>query len=180
MMNAPASLLPFCELPLRITMPRKPLELYNHLPLSQITKRYRNCKNPRAQLRWHVVWLLSQPHQPSTAEVAQWTGYSTVWIRQIIHRYNLEGAAGLEGDLEPNLGGKPLVLNLEQQDLLFLALQHPAPDGKLWTGAKVARWCLEQTGYQPHAATGWSYIRRIVTARGAQGLYLSKAREKGI
>jgi hypothetical protein len=164
---------------LKITMPRKPLELRTHLTLPQITKRYRNCKDPRAQLRWHVVWLLSQPHQPSTAEVAQWTGYSTVWIRQIIHRYNLEGAAGLDCTLEPNLGGKPLVLNLEQQDLLFLALQNPAPDGKLWTGAKVARWCLEQTGYQPHAATGWSYIRRILAAKGAEGLYLSKARGKG-
>jgi hypothetical protein len=53
------------------------------------------------------------------------------------------------------------ILSAEAQAELCRALEDIAPDGKEWTGPKVAEWIAAKTGKTVHRQRGWEYLRRL-------------------
>jgi transposase len=148
-------------------MARK-LEVPPHLSVGELERRYRGARDPVARGHWQIVWLLARG-QP-TAAVADVTGYSVTWVREVARRYR-EGGPGALGDRRhANPGAAPL-LATAQQDQLRAALGGPAPDGGLWTGRKVAAWIGARIGRPVSEQRGWEYLRRL-------GLTLQRPRPK--
>ena len=48
----------------------------------------------------------------------------------------------------------------EERDLRE-ALSRAAPDGGIWTAAKVASWLSERRGREVHMVTGWRTLKRL-------------------
>ena len=62
-----------------------------HLTVDDLEHRYRHCRVAVERTHWHIVWLVAQGrHVP---EVATLVGYTANWVREIIRRYNANGAA---------------------------------------------------------------------------------------
>ncbi len=127
-----------------------------NLSLAELEARYRKSKDVVERTRWQAVWLLAQGK--TTNEVAEITGYSIRWIRQIARRYNQTGA--LEDRRHNNPGVKPL-LSEDQQIELWEALQGEAPDKGLWNCRKVAEWIAQKSGHNIHPQRGWEYLKRL-------------------
>lgn len=139
-------------------MPKR-LQLAEHLDMDELYRRYRKAKNPVERTHWQIVWLKSQGKK--TNEIARATGYSSVWVRQVIHRYNDEGPDGLIDRRKFNPGATPL-LDDHEQEMLRDALQRPAPDGGAWNSRKVAEWIADRTGRDTvHPQRGWDYLKRL-------------------
>jgi transposase len=134
------------------------------LNAEQLERRYRQAQDPVARSQWQIVWLLAQG-QPSE-RVVEMTGYSLTWIRTIARRYNADGEQGI-GDRRHRNAGGPRLLSAEQQAALDRALEGAAPDGGLWTVAKVAAWIGAQTGRAIGTGTGGRYLRRLDRRRYA-------------
>ena len=126
--------------------------------MEELEQRYRASQDPVARSQWQIVWLLAQG-QPS-AQVVEVTGYSLTWVRTVARRYNADGEQGIGDRRQSNPGG-PTVLTSERQAELDQALEGAAPDGGLWTGAKVATWIGSRLGRAVSATTGWRYLRRL-------------------
>lgn len=69
----------FCIMP-------KMLKVEQHLSTEELQERYRGAEDPVGRSHYQIVWLLSQGK--GTAQVAEATGYSTAWIREVAKRYN--------------------------------------------------------------------------------------------
>ena len=138
----------------------KRLEIKNHLSYEALTKRYRTCKDGKEKARWQVIWLYSDSETSrSAAEVARLTGFSVIWVRTLIHRYNAQGAAGIKRS--GSARGARFVLTQAQHLALREQLRGAAPDGGLWSSRKVAQWIKERTGQEVDASTGWRYLKRL-------------------
>jgi transposase len=134
------------------------LEIPPHLTVDELEQRYRHAHDPVARSQWQIVWLVAGG-QP-TAAVAQSTGYSANWIREVVRRYRDEGPAGLGDRRHTNPGQAPL-LDATQQEQLRQALSGPAPDGGVWTGRWVAHWMRQTLGRPIHIQRGWEWMRRL-------------------
>jgi transposase len=138
----------------------KPLTVAGHLAPDEVYRRYRGCPDGRVKARWHALWLMVRPGQPLTAEKAALAvGLSDVWVRQLVHRYNANGPAGLEDGRKAN-GAKPL-LSAAQQAELYAAIQAEPPDGGLWTGPKVAAFARARFGVAVRGPTGRDWLLRL-------------------
>jgi transposase len=113
---------------------------------------------PVARSHWQMVWLLARG-LPSE-RVAAVTGYTASWVRAIAQRYNQHGPAGL-GDRRHRNPGAAGLLSAAQQAELAGVLEHPAPDGGIWTGPKVATWMAATLGRSVHPQRGWEMLRRL-------------------
>jgi transposase len=121
--------------------------------------RYRETRDPVERTHYQIVWLLSQGKL--TREVADATGYSPEWIREVSRRYNRDGMQGLGDRRHRNPGAAPL-LSPEQQEELAEALSEPPEDGGgLWNSRKVALWIERKTARRARAQRGWEYLRRL-------------------
>ena len=122
-------------------MPKK-LKLRKHVETEELERRYRDAHDPVERSHYQIIWLLSRGRL--TREVAEVTGYTAPWIREIARRYNEEGEEGL-GDRRHNNpgGGKRALLTGEQKAELGRALQTPPDDGGMWSSRKVAEWIEE-------------------------------------
>ena len=134
------------------------LEIPPHLTVTELEQQYRGAHDPVARSQWQIRWLLASG-QP-TAMVAQSTGYSANWIREVARRYREDGPAGLGDRRHTNPGQAPL-LDAAQQAQLRQALAGPAPDGGLWTGRWVARWMSQTLGRPIHVQRGWEWMCRL-------------------
>jgi transposase len=92
--------------------------------------------------------------------VAQSTGYSANWIREVARRYREDGPTGLGDRRHPNPGQAP-VLDAAPQDALCQALSGPAPDGGVGTGRWVAHWMSQTLGRPIHIQRGWDWMGRL-------------------
>jgi transposase len=129
-----------------------------HLGLEEVTVRQRAARDPVERDRWQMIRLLVAGR--SLAEVAEVTGYSTRWVREVVRRYNERGPAGLVDRRHANPGAAPL-LDAEGRAALEAALAEPPPGGGLWTCARVAAWIADRTGRETvPAQRGWVYLRR--------------------
>lgn len=84
-------------------------------------------------------------------------------VREIAQRYQAAGAAAL-ADRRAHSRGAPRLLAPLLEHQLWLALQGPAPDGRTWTGPKVAQWIAAKTGKRIYRQRGWEYRRRLTGA----------------
>lgn len=129
-----------------------------HLELAELEQRYRQSNDPVARSQWQIIWLLAQGF--STQQVVQATAYSAAWIRTIAKRYNADGPDGI-GDRRHANPGAAALLSPEHLAELDAALQHPAPDGGLWTGPKIAQWMSDKLGRPVHPQRGWELLKKL-------------------
>ena len=142
-------------------MPRR-ITITPHLAVAELEQRYRKASDPVARTHFQILWHLSRGAK--TEEVAQMTGYTPVWIRRLVGRYNTDGPEAM-GDRRRQHPGAPPLLSKEQQELLRQAIASgPAPDGGLWRCRAVAAWIEQETGRAPGSVPvqrGWVYLRRL-------------------
>lgn len=142
-------------------MARQRLPIVLHLPPEEIARRYRTCRSGVEKTHWQVLWLLTRPEDPlSPAQAAQQVGLSAVWVRTLIKRWNAQGPDGLV-DRRAATNGGPSKLSTDQQIDLWDGLQHPPPDGGLWTGPKVVAYVRNRWGITICLQTGWNWLRGL-------------------
>jgi transposase len=129
----------------------------------QLKDLYRQARDPVLRAHLHIVWRLSLGE--SLGRVAEMAGYSTKWTKEIARRYEERGVEGLGDRRHRNPGGADrALLDAPQREELREALKHPAPDGGLWSGPKVALWIAAKTGRRRHgvrAQRGWEYLKKL-------------------
>ncbi|MBN9391137.1 MAG: winged helix-turn-helix domain-containing protein [Chloroflexi bacterium] len=125
----------------------------------ELEARYRQAKNPVDRSQWQIIWLLTQEKPVKT--VAEVTGYSIGWIRELARRYNKYGEKGL-GDKRQNLPGVQPLLSPELQTELTELLNQPPSGGGEWNGPKVAEWIENKTGRKVRRQRGWEYLKKTV------------------
>ncbi|MDT9272761.1 MAG: IS630 family transposase, partial [Limnospira sp. PMC 1234.20] len=104
------------------------------------------------------IWLLAKGK--TTEEVQEITGYSRIWIYELVKRYNQLGLKGLGARRKGNPGHPPLIDDVTQAQL-WQALQGTAPDGGLWNGRQVADWLTGVTGRKISRQRGWEILRQM-------------------
>jgi hypothetical protein len=81
------------------------LPVARHASANQARAKYRACRHPVEKVRWHAIWLLLRADQPRTpAQVAGVVGLSVITVRDVLHRWNDRGPAGLTAG-RPTAGG---------------------------------------------------------------------------
>src|SRR4051812_19958769 len=155
--------------------------LIDHLNADELYQRYREEQDPIKRTHLQILWLLTSGRPAKVA--AEMTGYSQRWISVLVGRYNEAGVDGL-GDLRRfNPGSRPL-LDAEQRERLDRALDHPPPDGGLWTGWRIAQWMCGRLGRLVSPRRGREYLRRlgftrqVPRPRHAQGDFAAQERFK--
>ncbi len=134
------------------------LRVEPHHTTEELGRLYRQAHDPVARSHWHMLWLF-RGGMP-TAEVAAAVGYSVPWVREVVHRYNAQGAAGVGDGRHANPGAAP-VLDAAQRTTLEAALDAPHPDGDEWNSRTVATWITTETGRRVGKQRGWEYLRRL-------------------
>lgn len=143
-------------------MPRRRVQITPHLSYEEITQRYQRCTDAQEKTRWLVIRLLSEPQRSRRVEaVAELSGFSPAWVRQIARRYNTSGAAGLIDQHQFKPGGKKPALNAQQQQQVRERLQQPPDDGGLWSAPKVGELIESWFGIQLDPSTAWDYLKRL-------------------
>jgi transposase len=134
-----------------------------HLGVTELTARYRATRDPVERGRWQMIRLLASGRSPQ--EVADVTGYSTRWVREVVRRYNEQGPEGLADRRHTNVGAAPL-LDADGRRARDAALAEPPPEGGRRTCAKVAAWIAARLGREKvPAQRGWVYLRRTGHSR---------------
>jgi len=136
------------------------LPVVRHATANQARARYRACRPPVEKTRWHAIWLLLRADPPRTpAQVAEVVGLSVITVRDVLHRWNDAGPAGLADRRAANRG-RPR-LTADQRAELLAALKRRPPDGGLWTGPKVARYVRDRWAVRVCPQTGWQWLRDL-------------------
>jgi transposase len=128
-----------------------------YLSTEKLHARYRGARHATEKTHWQVLWLISEGK--TAEEVAEVTGYTTNWVRELVSRYN---AGGPESVLDKRRGksGRPALLSEEEGKELKQALSGAAPNGGLWSGPEVARWMTRKLGKTVRPQRGWDYLRK--------------------
>ncbi|KAB8332762.1 helix-turn-helix domain-containing protein, partial [Scytonema tolypothrichoides VB-61278] len=69
-------------------MPKR-IALAEHLSSEELYRRYREATDVVERSHYQIIWLLATGKTP--LEVSLFTGYSRIWIYQIVRRYNEKG-----------------------------------------------------------------------------------------
>jgi|SRR5882724_12931777 len=137
-------------------MPRY-IEVKANLDEKELEKRYRAARDGVERSQWQILWLLRSGKR--AREVAELTGYSVVWIRALVKRYNAGGAATI-GDNRHKNPGRPLKLNAEQQASVKAEVMKAEAANEPWTGVQVAAWMSQVLGQPVYAVRGWEMLQR--------------------
>ncbi len=136
------------------------IPVVEHLPPSEIARRYRTCPDAAEKTRWQVIWLVTHPDHPvSAGRAARAVGLTPAWGRTLLRRWDAHGPDGPADGRRDN--GTDSVLTRTQQVDLYAALQADPPDGGLWTGPKVARYVRDRWGVEVVPQTGWRWLVRL-------------------
>lgn len=133
-------------------------KITEHLSLADLQARYNQSTDVVEAAHWQIIWLLASAKRVS--EVAELTGKSPGWIRELARRYNQLGPAGLADRRKSLPGVKPLLTQTLQQEL-DQALQQSPPDGGQWSGPKVAAWISQKIGRKIGRQVGLSYLYKL-------------------
>ncbi len=134
------------------------LRVAEHLSPEQLKQRYREASDPVGRTHFQVLHLASL--QWRSADIAEAVGYSVIWVRKLVRRYNEGGPEALEDQRHFN-PGQPRLLRAEQEAELRRRLQSKPEDGGLWSGPKVAAWMSQQLGRPVAEVRGWEVLRRL-------------------
>src|SRR5262245_44000300 len=106
----------------------KRLPVVRHLTANQARAKYRACRHPVENVRWHALWLLLRTDEPRTpAQVAELVGLSVITVRHVLKRWNEAGPDGLADGRKGN-GSAPKLAPAGRAELL-VALGKRPPDG---------------------------------------------------
>ena len=140
-------------------MPRR-IVLQPHLSVMELEQQYRQAREPVQRSHFlQILWLLAQGH--NAQQVAQITGYTPVWIRQLAKRYNQEGPQALGDRRRHNPGGQFFLSPAQQERLKQAILSGPPAGGGVWNSRAVAAWISQETGRAVYPQRGWDYLRRL-------------------
>lgn len=138
-------------------------KLEEHLSSAELRERYLKCKHNADRTRWHALWLVSLGE--SGNESARLVGRSSGWASGLIRAYNAGGPEAVETVKrnKQQWGGRKACLawGTDEEQELREALSGAAPDGGVWTAAKVASWLGERRGKEIHMVTGWRTLQRL-------------------
>ena len=133
------------------------ITLVEHLTLTELEECYRTANDGVGRSQWQIIWLIAQGRR--TAEIAEVTGYSEVWIRTLARRYNAQGEAGL-GDHRHHNPGHPGALTKQQEQDLRQAVQTARDRGEHWNGVRVAQWMSERLGRRVYKQRGYEWLAK--------------------
>lgn len=133
------------------------IKLIAHLRIEELEAGYRQATEAIERTHYQIIGWLTQGK--STAEVAELSGYSVAWVRQVAGRYNRAGAAGL-GDQRHHNPGQKRLLNGEQESQLKAEVEAAEAQGAAWSGVQVAQRMSELLGQPVHAVRGWEMLKR--------------------
>jgi transposase len=138
-------------------------KLEDHFSSCEMQQRYLRCDHRADRTRWHALWLVSLGK--SGNEAARLVGRSSGWISVLVRSYNESGAMGVETVKRrgQQWGGSEAALRwgTAEETELREALLQAAPEGEVWTAAKVAMWLSERRGRKVHLVTGWRTLQRL-------------------
>lgn len=134
------------------------LRLADHLSSEALVARYQQAREPVERTHFQVLHLVNQRWR--TEDIAEVVGYSVVWIRMLVARYNRGGAEAM-GDRRRHNAGQARLLDAEGEAALKEALGERPPDEGLWSGPQVAAWMSQRLQRPVHAQRGWEVLRRI-------------------
>jgi transposase len=135
------------------------LHVADHLSAEQLGARYRAASDPVERTHFQVLHLAKRGWR--SAEIAEASGYSVVWVRKLVARYN-EGGPEALGDGRRHNPGQARLLTPEQEAELERVLRTEKPaGGGLWTGPKVAAWMSNKLGRAVAAQRGWEVLVRL-------------------
>ena len=140
------------------TLMAKRLNLEPHQSVENLFKLYRQTSDPIERTRYQIIWLLAQGKR--TEDVASVTGYCRNSIYRLVRRYNQLGVNGMKDERHQHPGGKPILNEIEQAQLLQV-LQNPPADGGLWNSRKVADWMSDLLDRPVSIQRGWDYLRAL-------------------
>ena len=130
-----------------------------HLSVSELGRRYRECSDAVTARHFQAIWLLAQGR--SFAEVAAIAGLAKRWVEQLAERYNAHGPDAL-GDLRRDNGTSARILTPELLVKLKARLADPPPDGGIWTTPKIAVWMARELGLvSVHPQRAWEASRKL-------------------
>lgn len=137
------------------------LRVSPRLTQAEIEQRFRKCRDVGEKLRWQAVMLKGEGR--SAREIASICKRREDWVRRTVRRFNEEGPEGLLDGRVAN--GRARLLTPEQEGLLCVAIDGPAPGGGVWTSGRVAEWCATSLGVPISEDTAWKYLRRLGFSR---------------
>ena|SRR5215469_1710285 len=136
----------------------KRIQVTGHLTVEQLADRYQHETDGRTRTHWQILWQIALGK--TAQEVADFTGLTVEWVRELVRRYNQQGPEAVVDHRHQNPGAPP-ALTLAQQAELMSALDGPAPDGEVWTGPQVAQWIRDRTHRPVTNYCGWLYVQRL-------------------
>lgn len=134
------------------------LHVADHLSSAELKQHYQSARDPVERTHFQVLYLASERWR--SADIAEVSGYSVLWVRKLVRRYNEGGPETLKDQRHHN-PGQPRLLRAEQETELQRLLGTKPKDGGLWSGPKVAQWIREQLGRHVADARGWEVLRRL-------------------
>jgi transposase len=136
----------------------KRIRVAGYLTVEQLKDRYQHETDGRTRTHWHILWHIAAGK--TAQEVAEMTGLTVKWVREVVKRYNQHGPDAV-GDQRHQNPGAPHVLTAEQEAELVAALEGPAPNGEVWTGPLVAQWIAQHARRPVTNYCGWLYLQRL-------------------
>lgn len=133
------------------------IKITPHITLEELEQGYRQATEATERTHYQIIWWMAQGK--TTAEVAQLSGYSVPWIRQLVGRYNTQGPSGL-GDQRHHNPGQKRLLSAEQESQLKAEVEVAEAKGAAWNGVQVAQRMSELLGQPVHAVRGWEMLKR--------------------
>lgn len=148
-----------------------------HLSLLEVEQRYRQEQDATFNKHWQIIRLMLKGQK--ALQVAESLGFTSGWVREIIRRYNGQGADGLRDKRKDNGGHRALLSPDQQKELLRVIKEEEPVDGGLWTGPKVASWIEKTIGKKIRKNTGWDYLVRLgFSLKVARPRHLKASQEK--
>ncbi|MBI2300334.1 MAG: helix-turn-helix domain-containing protein [Armatimonadetes bacterium] len=136
-------------------MPR-PRNVADHLTVAELEQRFRACACRAERTRLQAIWLAAKGW--STETTLEATGLGRTTFQMALRHDNAVGPDGLRDHRHDNQG-PPRLVRGELRERLLAAVEHPPPDGGLWSGRKVADWLAAELGRPVHEKQGWRALK---------------------
>lgn len=142
--------------------------------LPELVELSATASTTRKRRYWHVIFLMrlgnATPNgEMSVTRVAELTGFSRSWVRELVKRYNVHGAEAFEAHKPHTVsnpkGRRPLLSPERQNELAEILDGYMAPDGKPWTVKTFKVLMEEKLRRRVDGSTAWRYFRKLAPKR---------------